>query len=179
MFGNRSSPGQASHDAEGTQVNGRDQMLVYAIPVWPEEDFTVAVRVRINEIPKGRLGQIFSAWTAGMDDPLRLAVEDGKLFGRIEAGQVFGTAGTPISAGTWHHVAAVKSGARLNLFLDGHPAGSCAAPEFTTTATRECALGGNPRFTGNEFLAAAFADFGLWERALTPAEVQRLAAENH
>jgi hypothetical protein len=128
-------------------------------------------------MPKGRLGQIFSAWTAGMDDPLRLAVENGKLFARIEAGQLFGTAGTPIPIGTWHHVAAVKSGSTLKLFLDGQPAGSCAAPEFSTTTTRDCALGGNPKFTGNEFLAAAFADFGMWERALSPAEVQRLASQ--
>ena len=152
-------------------------MLVYAVPAWPEEDFTVAVRVRIDEMPRGRVGQIFSAWTANMDDPLRLAVEDGKLFARIEAGQVFGTAGTPISTGTWHHVTAVKRGATLKLFLDGQPADSCAAPEFITTATRDCALGGNPKFTGNEFLAAAFADFGLWERALSPAEVERFVSQ--
>jgi hypothetical protein len=176
-FGRLNSSKKESHDAEGTQVNGRDQMLVYSIPAWPEQDFTVAVRVRINEMPKGRLGQIFSAWTAGMDDPLRLAVENGKLFARIEAGQLFGTAGTPIPTGTWHHVAAVKSGSTLKLFLDGQPAGSCAAPEFSTTTTRDCALGGNPKFTGNEFLAAAFADFGMWERALSPAEVQRLASQ--
>ena len=177
MFGKLNSSGHEFHDAAGTQVNGRDQMLVYSIPAWPEQDFTVAVRVQINEMPKGRLGQIFSAWTAGMDDPLRLTVENGKLFARIEAGQVFGTAGTPISTRTWHHVAAVKRGATLKLFLDGQPADSCAAPEFITTATRDCALGGNPKFTGNEFLAAAFADFGLWERALSPAEVERLVSQ--
>jgi hypothetical protein len=71
----------------------------------------------------------------------------------------------------------VKSGATLQPFLDGQPAGSCAAPEFTTTAARDCALGGNPKFTGNEFLAATFADFGLWERALSTAEVQRLVSQ--
>jgi uncharacterized protein len=176
-FGKLNSSRHESRDAEGTRVNGRNQMLVYSIPVWPEGDFTVAVRVQINEMPKERLGQIFSAWTAGMDDPLRLAVQNGELFARIEAGQVFGTAGTPLSTGTWHHVAAVKSGATLKLFLDGQLAGSCAAPELTTTATSDCALGGNPKFNGNEFLAAAFADFGLWERALSPTEVQRLVSQ--
>jgi uncharacterized protein len=176
-FGILNSSKHESHDAEGTQVNGRDQMLVYSIPNWPEQDFTVAVRVRINEMPKEHPGQIFSAWTAGMDDPLRLAVENGKLFARIEAGQFFGTAGAPLSTGTWHHVAAVKSGATLKLFLDGQLAGSCAAPEFTTTATHDCALGGNPKFTGNEFLAATFADFGLWGRAFSPTDVQHLVSQ--
>jgi len=175
-FGMVDSSKHESSNAEGTQVNGRDQMLVYSLAVWPEEDFTVAVRVRIQEMPEGRPGQIFCAWTAGMDDPLRLTVEKGKLFARIEAGQVYGTAGVPISEGTWHHVAAVKSGSTLRLFVDGQDTGSCAVPEFMTTTSRNCALGGNPRFSGNEFLAATFADFGLWERALSPAEIQRLAS---
>ena len=178
-FGKPNSSRHESHNAEGTRVNGRDQMLVYSIPVWPESDFSVAVRVRISEMPKGRPGQIFSAWTGSMDDPLRLVVDGGKLFARIEAGQLFGTAGTPISARAWHHVAAVKSNGTLKLFLDGQPAGSCSAPEFSTTAACACALGGNPKFTGNEFLPAAFADFGVWERALSPGEVQGLVARQH
>jgi len=168
----------AKHEARtaaGTKLNGRDQMLVYSIPVWPEEDFTVALRVRIDEMPKGRLGQIFSAWAAGLDDPLRLTVENGKLFGRIESGQLLGTPGVPISAGAWHQIIAVKNGNALKLFLDGQPAGSCAAPQFNTTAARDCALGGNPHFTGNECLAATVADFGLWERALSDVEIQRAA----
>ena len=156
-------------------MNGRDQMLVYSVPAWPEEDFTVAVRVRIEEMPKGRIGQIFSAWAAGMDDPLRLAVDNGKLFARIEAGGGFATPGVPIDTGHWHDVAAVKHGSKLTLFLDGKPVGSSAAPEFTTTSARDCALGGNPHFSGNEFLAGTFAYFGLWARALSSEELFQIA----
>ena len=176
-FGELLAAKHGAHTAEGTKLNGRDQMLVYSIPVWPEEDFTVAVRVRVDEMPKGRIGQVFSAWAAGMDDPLRLTVEGGKLSARVEAGIFLSTSGVAIAAGEWHHVAAVKQGTRLELFLDGQPAGSCAAPEFSTTTAHDCALGGNPHFTGNEFLAATFADFGLWERALSVAEIQRLATK--
>ena len=145
------------------------------MPAWPEEDFTVAVRVRIDELPKNGLGQIFSAWAAGMDDPLRLTVQNGKLYARIEAGGAFGTPGVPIEAGRWHRVCAVKHAESLALFLDGQPAGSCAAPRFTTTAAHDCALGGNPHFGGDESLPATFADFGFWERALSAEELQRLA----
>ena len=134
----------------------------------------MAVRVRVDQVRKGRVGQIFSAWAAGMDDPLRLVVDNGKLFARIEAGAGFGTTGVPIDTG-WHHVAAVKRGATLTLFLDGQRAGSCAAPEFTTTSARDCALGGNPHFTGNEFLPATFADFSLWARALSSEELRQIA----
>ena len=175
QFGHLTSGTYQAQDATGTEVNGRDQMMVYAVPAWPEEDFTIALRVRVNEMPKGRLAQVFSAWTASMDDPLRITIEAGKLSARIESGQVFMTSGTPITAGTWHQVTLVKSGTTLGLFLDGQPAGSCAAPIFTTTTTQACALGGNPRFTGNEFLAATFADFSFWDHALSKAEIQSLA----
>ncbi len=175
-FGEQLSAKFTNRNVEGTQINGRDQMLVYSVPAWPKEDFTVAVRVRIDEMPEGRIGQIFSAWAAGMDDPLRLVVDHGKLFARVESGGGFGTLGIPIEAGRWHDVAAVKRGATLSLFVDGKTAGSCAAPEFRTTTARDCALGGNPHFSGNEFLAATFADFGLWARALSEEELRRLAS---
>ena len=152
-------------------------MLVYSVPAWPETDFTVTLRVRIDEMPQGRIGQVFSAWAAGMDDPLRLVVDNGKLFARVESGGGFGTSGVPIEAARWHYVAAVKRGATLGLFLDGRPAGSGSVPEFTTTAARDCALGGNPHFSGNEFLAATFAEFGLWGRALSEEELQGMGRE--
>jgi hypothetical protein len=102
-------------------------------------------------------------------------VQNGKLYARIEAGGGFGTSGVPIETGHWHRVCTVKRGETLSLFLDGKPAGSCAAPRFTTTTARDCALGGNPHFGGDESLAATFADLGFWERALSNEELQRLA----
>jgi hypothetical protein len=177
QFGEVKSAKFASRDVEGTEVNGRDQMLVYAMPAWPEEDFTVAVRVRLSESQGKRAGQIFSAWAAGMDDPLRLIVDGGKVFARIEAGGGFSTPGAAMAAGTWHHVAAVKHGGTLTLFVNGQSSGSCAAPEFSTTQAKDCALGGNPHFTGNEFLAARVADFAFYARALTAEEVRGLAGK--
>jgi DUF1680 family protein len=174
-FGEVTSAKFARRDAEGTEVNGRDQMLVYAVPAWPEGDFSVSLRVRLSEIPASRVSQLFSAWTAGMDDPLRLVLDHGKLFARIEAGAGYSTPGVPLTAGAWHTVAAVKQGTRLTLYLDGEPAGSCAAPEFSNTRAQDCALGGNPHYAGDEFLAARFADFRLFDRALTAEEIRRSA----
>jgi DUF1680 family protein len=175
-FGEVLSARFATQGPDGTRVGGHRPMLVYAVPVWPADDFAVAVRVRIDEMPQGRIGQIFSAWAAGMDDPLRLVVDQGKVCARVEAAGVFGTPGVAIQAGAWHHVAATREGAKLTLFLDGRPAGSCAVPEFTATAARDCALGGNPHFSGDESLAATFADFGFWDRALSAEELRGLAA---
>jgi hypothetical protein len=75
----------------------------------------------------------------------------------------------PIAANAWYQVAAVKRGGTLTLYLDGKSVGSCPAPEYSVTGAKDCALGGNPHYGGNEFLAAQFADFELLTRAL-PAE---------
>jgi hypothetical protein len=177
QFGQVQSAKFASGDGDGTEVNGRDQMLLYAMPAWPEEEFTVVVRVRLNEEQSNHPGQIFSAWAASMDDPLRLMVKNGKIFAGIESGGAFSTPSVAIETGRWQHVAAVKRGGTLTLFINGKSAGSCAAPEFTTTQAKNCALGGNPNYTGNEFLAARLADFTLFARALSAEEIRELASK--
>jgi hypothetical protein len=176
QFGELKSAKFSSRDGEGTEVNGRNEMLTYALPAWPEEDFTVSVRVNIKELPQKRIGQVFSAWAGGMDDPLRVVVDGGKIFARIEAGGGFSTPGAPIEAGRWYAVAAIKRGGTLTLVVDGRAVGSCAAPEFTATQAQDCALGGNPHFSGNEFLAARFADFRFYARPLSSEEIQALTA---
>jgi hypothetical protein len=153
------------------RLNGRDQMLVYAIPEDLGPDYSAAVWVRVNELPAGRIGQVLSLWAAGMDDPLRLTVDGGKLFARIEAQRGFGTRGVPLTPGRWYHVAAVKSGSKLTLFLDGQPMETTEAPATLHTIARTCALGGNPNYSGNEFLAADFASLELYARALSAKEV--------
>jgi hypothetical protein len=176
QFGEVKSEKFSIRDQDGTQLNGRDQMLVYAVPVWPEEDCTVAVRVRLREGPRGRLEQVFSAWSGAMDDPLRLVLDNGKLFARVEAGGGFSTPGAVLETNRWHALAAVKQGGTLTLFVDGQAAGSCAVPEFVTTQARVIALGGNPHYAGPEFLAATFADFRFYARALSAEEIQKLVA---
>lgn len=176
QFGELKSAQFASRDESGTEVNGRDQMLVYSVPKWPEEDFAASVRVNIKELPPKRIGQVFSAWAGGMDDPLRLVVDGGKIFARIEAGGGFSTPGVPVETGRWYAVAAIKRGVTLTLYVDGRVVGSCNAPEFVTTQAQDCALGGNPHFSGNECLAARFADFRFYAKALSTEEIQALAA---
>lgn len=157
------------------RLNGRDQMAIYALPDGLDADYSVAVWFRIVAMPGGRLGQVFSMWAAGMDDPLRLTIDQGRLFARIEAQQGYSTPGVPVEIGAWHHVATVKHGSRLTLYLDGQPRGDAPVPQFISTVARNCALGGNPNFSGNEFLAADFAEFTLAYRAFTAEEVSALA----
>jgi DUF1680 family protein len=153
------------------RLNGRNQMMVYALPEEFGSDYTAAVWVRLNDLPAGRIGQVLSFWAGGMDDPLRLTVDDGKLFARIEAQRVFSTRGVRIAPGAWHHVVAVKSGSRLTLYLDGRAQEAIEVPAALNTTARVCALGGNPNYSGNEFLAADFAQFKLLARAMSAEEV--------
>jgi hypothetical protein len=83
-----------------------------------------------------------------------------------------------IDAGAWHCVAAVKRGGTLILYLDGKQMGTASVPEFITTSAHDCALGGNPHFSGNEFLDATFSEFGFWARAFSEAELKELCKQH-
>lgn len=178
-FGQITKADFSARDADGTEVNGRDQMLIYNLTAWPEEDFSVSVRVMVRAPSLKKFGQVFSAWAAGMDDPLRIVVDGGKLAARVESGGNFNTPGIAITADRWYAVSAVKHGGTLTLWVDGQKVSSCAVPEFITTGAQDCALGGNPHFGGNEFLAARFADFKFFARALSPDEIKTAAAPNN
>lgn len=166
----------SNRDAQGTELDGSSQKIIYATP-WPANDFTLSLNVRIRELPRNRIAQIFSAWNASMDDPLRIVIENGKVFARIEAGTNYSTPGVPIEPGRAYAIAAVKKDGALTLYIDGQPFGSCNVPLVSTTQSTACALGGNPKFNGNEYLAARFADFRLHAKALPEEEIRRLAKQ--
>jgi DUF1680 family protein len=158
---------------EEVKLNGRDEMRTFPLPDgFMRDDCTVSVRVQVHEMPDKRIAQVFSAWCAVGDDPLRLVVENGRLFARIEGGRDAATSGVPLTIGTWHHVAAVKEADVLTLFLDGQPVASAGMPEKLKSKSKLCAVGGNPLYKGSsEFLAASFRDLMIWNRALADEEV--------
>jgi len=163
----------------GVTLNGRDHLLVYELPEgFGAGDFTVAVRLRLDAWPAtGTIGQVFSAWAASGDDPVRLVVDGGHVFARTEAGAgSASTGGCPLEPGVWVHLAAVRSGTVLTLHLNGEPCASTSTASPAVSNARLAALGGNPLFTGaSEALAAGFADFRLFTRALSELELAGLA----
>ncbi len=169
------APTAGRKEAGGVVLNG-GEMLVFGVEEFPTEEYSVAAWVKILEKPQGRLGQVMSGWAAGSDDPIRLVIDQGKLFARIESpGRGASTEGVEITMNEWRHVAAVKAGHVLTLFLDGRKRGETTAPAAFSTASREIALGGNPKYAGNEFLRAAFAEFKFYDRALSEPEIKKLA----
>jgi len=75
----------------------------------------------------------------------------------------------------WHHVAAVRAGPRLRLFLDGREVARPAPfnPEvFDLTNHAPLMIG----FGAQDYFEGAMCDFRLYDRALEDSEVARLAS---
>ncbi|NQT15122.1 MAG: glycoside hydrolase family 127 protein, partial [Planctomycetes bacterium] len=156
------------------ELDGKN-MLKYKLVHFPEEEYTVSIWVAVTRFPESRYGQVFSAWCAGGDDPLRLVVQEGKLFARIEAGGGWGTEGVELEPSRWYHVVGVKNREKLTLHVDGQARSSAKAPRLVWSGAGDFAVGGNPNYRGGpEFLPARFADLRFYARALSPEEVNEL-----
>jgi hypothetical protein len=173
--GVETAAGPAGDAGGGLAFDGEQGRVRYAIPYFPQRDYTVTVRFAPRAFPEKRIAQVFSAWAAPGDDPLRITIDGGRLFARIEAQRGFSTEGVPLERGTWVAVAAVKQGAELKLYVGGEERARAAVPEEVDSEAASVALGGNPNFGGNEFLAATIADFALYARALSPEEIKKAA----
>ncbi len=157
------------------ELDGKSGFVKFELISFPEENYTVSIWTSVAASHGDRFGQLFSAWAAGMDDPLRLVVTGGKLFGRIEAGRNYGTEGVAIAVDKWYHVVGVKHGDKLTVHLDGRARTSANVPRAVRSNAMNFAIGGNPNFSGApEFLAAKVADLRFFARALSAEEVKQL-----
>lgn len=152
------------------EFNGAESGLRYRLPFAPEMSYSFAAWIRPSAEMSG-MGQVFSAWCRGMDDPLRVTFEGGEITARIEAGGGWRTAGAKVPPDRWAHVAAVKDGASLRLYLDGVEIGAVQVPERIHSQAQEIGIGFNPFFSGGERYRGAIADFAFYARALTPEEI--------
>ena len=169
-------PGPEGQAGGGVELDGNGGMIKYRLLTFPDQDYTLSIHASVTRFPKIGLGQIFSAWCAGMDDPLRLTVQDKKLFARIEAGYFFGTEGVALGTNAWHHIAAVKGGRKLTLYVDGQATASVDVPPSVASDTRDFALGGNPHFSSAESLAVKVSGLKFYARALSVEEIRQLGA---
>jgi len=152
---------------------GTESMIRYRVPPWPEEECTFVTWVQPEGLPTTWLHQVFSAWCRGMDDPLRVCIQGDALYARIEAGGGYGTDGVPLRNGEWVHVAVVRAGQELTLYVNGQPRARCPVLPLLFSAAEQVALGGNPLYTGaNECFIGCIDDFALYARAWTPDEVR-------
>lgn len=147
----------------------------YKTPGVPGDNYTVSVWFRIDDA-QPHMAQVFCAWSKFGDDPLRLVIDKGHLFARIEGAGGANTKGTPVTLAKWTHVAAVKAGGNLKFYVDGALIDSVGAPAIVPTLTKDVSLGSNPHHSGDEHLNGTVDDFALWARPLGDDEVKALAA---
>lgn len=170
-----------SGTADGALLfNGSSSLLTYAFAAFPPEEYTFSAWIRPEGLPLAEgIGQIASAWCGSMDDPLRLCIAGEGVTGRIEAGAGFGTPTRPLRSGEWVHVALVKEGSSLRLFVAGEPAGESSAPWELPTSAKDIGIGGNPHYTAvGEFFRGAIDDVILIAGASTPEEVRALGGRS-
>jgi hypothetical protein len=169
-------PGKGPREGAPALACDGNGVAVYALPFFPPDDYSFAAWIYAEDLAKRGIQQICSAWCAGMDDPLRVIVQDGKVHARIESGTSMGTSGAELKPKTWTHVAAIKQGDTLKLYVDGSVAGTRKVPAHVATQSTVLGLGGNPLYTGdNESFRGSIASAHFWARALSDEDVQALA----
>ncbi|MBY0586478.1 glycoside hydrolase family 127 protein [bacterium] len=169
-FGSLDQAEGVSFDAESVVVKGEASHLTYKVRRFPD-DYTLLVRVRFEELP-AKLAQIASAWCKGGDDPLRLCIDGGQIFARVEGMGGASTSGQPIPVGRWVILAVVKDGTSLRLWMDGKEASNTSVPRKLMSGSQAIGLGRNPRYGGDESLTARFRDFHFYARALANDELK-------
>ncbi len=165
------APDRTGNERGAVSLTGKASGLRYRIPYFPETDYSFVGWVRPSA-GQGGLRQVFSAWCRGMDDPLRVTIEGDEVSARIEAGAAFRTPGFRIEREVWTHVAAVKHGASLRLYVNGLKVGETGVPERVRSQALEIGVGFNPLWSGGENLAAALDDFAFYARALTEEDIK-------
>lgn len=155
--------------------NGTTSKLTYEVGEFPGEDYTVCLWANPEGLPTDRNQQVFSAWAVPVDDPLRIVLNDHAVFARIEGATGAGSEGIRLENGQWVHLAAVKEGARLTLYVNGEARTACSAPYQVFSAAHNVGVGCNPNFAGgNECFLGKLDDFALYARALSADEIRRV-----
>lgn len=118
-----------------------------------------------------------SGWVVYVDDDLSLC------FLTSDANQntyQVSTAGTPLNDGCWHHVAAVRDGATLFIYVDGQPQNVASAasgdgvPPFDFSAAPMQIGSSDGSWYDADNMTGDIQQVTLWNTALTQAEVSQL-----
>ncbi|NIA12543.1 MAG: hypothetical protein GWP08_00585 [Nitrospiraceae bacterium] len=165
-------PDRNGNENRAVAFDGRTSELRYALPFFPLEDYTFLAWFRPDDLSASGLQQVFSAWCKSGDDPLRVTLEGGRVFARIEspAGSA-GTQGVALKDHEWVHVAAVKNGGKLTLYVNGAEAHSTGCAGRLLTQSTQIGIGYNPLFQGGEHFRGQIDDFALYAKALSTREV--------
>jgi hypothetical protein len=112
---------------------------------------------------------------------IRLEPDLGRLRALLDTGvgSRFVSAPGEYADGTWHHVSLTRDDDNVTLFVDGSPVATAAAIEGSVSDDARTGIRFGARVDGiNNPLRGAIDEAWLFDRALTAAEIQALAAQN-
>jgi PKD repeat protein len=172
--------GQAGF-GRAVQLNGTSQAEKVELPegiVSGAEDVTLSAWVnwagnqtwaRIFDFGTDTSNYMFLTPSAGGSNNLRFAITTGSGEQQINGSQ-------PLPTGGWHHVAVTLSGTTGTLYLDGEPIGTnnniTLNPSDLGQTTQNWI--GDSQWAADPLLNGSVDDFNLFDRALTPTEIQSL-----
>jgi hypothetical protein len=170
------APDRKGNPRGAVALNGTGSRLRYDLPFFPERDYSFYAWICPEGLPVSSIKQVFSGWCRGGDDPLRLTIDGHAIFARIEGSGGGGTQGVELANGEWVHVAAVKQGTTLTLYVNGKSAQSTGIGEYIHSQSTQIGIGFNPLFPGGEYFKGKIDDFAFYARALSPEEIAKVYA---
>jgi hypothetical protein len=144
----------------------------------------------ILTLPVGNDPRTVSSWfkTTGTNDSMTISAYGSDGYGNIifpqqirEEGKVIFETGSssnmitslnPVNTGEWHHVVTTYDGSKTNLYLDGLLQNSTNNISLNTSFSNFQI--GRCVWNKSEYFPGSIDDVGIWNRALTQAEITRL-----
>jgi len=154
----------SGYDGQAIVLDGIDDYVVYSFAQQTWSAYTVAVWVRTDTLGQDQYSSVFNNNSSGADFQIDVDGADNYRYRGTAAG-LFGA----VSA-SWIHLAATCDGSNTTLYYNGISVGTVAAAD---TVFGRFAVGVN-RNTANWF-AGSVDDVRIYDRALSPAEIQALA----
>ncbi len=175
----RAIPGRDGQEKGALYFDGTQTKLVYEIGAFPVRNYSFAAWMAPDNLAANESDwhHVFSAWSQGSDDPLRVSVQNKRLVANIEQSTGgYHLGGPELNDGEWIHVVVVKEATSWRLYINGALAAETKVPEELKTSATNVGLGCNPNLGHLEGYQGAIADVRLYASALTDAAIQRLAA---
>jgi hypothetical protein len=133
---------------------------------------TVEAWVRPTALGNGWRTVVFKEQPGHMTYALYAGTDSGRPTGQAYVGGERDARGpSGIALNTWTHLATSYDGTTVRLYVNGSEVRALAAPGSMAVSTGPLKLGGNAIF-GSEWFAGALDDVRIYNRALTPAQIQ-------
>ncbi len=173
----RAVAGRDGKENGALYFDGEKTKLVYDIGAFPGRAFSFSAWFAPDNLAANddKWHHIFSAWSQGSDDPLRVSVQNKRLVANIEnMGGGAHCPGPELREDVWTHVAVVKEDTQLRLYVNGELAHTTTVPVELRTSSTTIGLGCNPKHGQLEGYQGSIADVRLYAGVLTDAAIQRL-----